>query len=259
MRRIVIPTLISIIVWECIAFILGKFRFPEFFDFIQYIVSSICADSIIAREGGGTYGFTPHILATIGSFASSMTVGILLGVLLAGFVYGSGFVGQIINWIVRFIGIIPPLIFIPLLLLALGPNQSAVIGSGILFATYSVCLYATESMARIVPQYASAAMIYGASKPQLSSSVYFPAMIPGLIGGLRTTAALTLGIVFVAEYLGSASGLGRTVKYAISYSNVQLLFTAVFWAVLIGVAFDRLLIAVAGRLCRWTNQWKQHL
>jgi NitT/TauT family transport system permease protein len=98
-------------------------------------------------------------------------------------------------------------------------------------------------MSAVPVQYADSARILGASKSQIAHSIYFPAMIPGLVGGVRSTAALTLGIVILAEYLGSPVGLGRVIKYAISYSNAFLLFTAIFWAVTVGILVDRILLS----------------
>ena len=240
-------------VWCCCTNILGGNRFPSPLDTLQYTLRSLSSSPIIRREGGGSSGFLPHIAATLGSFTLAIVAGVPSGICLAGLVHGGGFFGDIAKRVLEFFRTLPPLIFIPFFMLLVGPGVSSVVLTASTYAALMCCFYAISGLEQLDQQFVDSATLFGASRWKIWWSVRLPAMLPVVLGGIRVSGALTLGIVIVAEYLGASYGLGRTMRYAVSYSNALLLFSSVFWSVGVGLLFE-LLIAVVFRFkVKWMN------
>ena len=69
------------------------------------------------------------------------------------------------------------------------------------------------------PNYSNLARLLGADTWHIVTGVQILGLLPELLGGLRVTAALGLRIAVLTEYLATPSGLGRVMKFAISYSR----------------------------------------
>lgn len=240
-------------VWYCCTNALGGNRFPGPLDTLHYTLRSLSSSSIIRREGGGSLGFLPHIAATLGSFALAIVVGVPSGICLAGLVHGGGFFGDIAKRVLEFFRTLPPLIFVPFFMLLVGPGVSSVILTSCAYAALMCCFYAISGLEQLDQQFVDSAALFGASRWKIWWSVRLPAMLPVLLGGIRVSGSLTLGIVIVAEYLGASYGLGRTMRYAVSYSNALLLFSSVFWSVGVGLLFELLIAVVFCLKVKWIN------
>ncbi|MDZ4850380.1 MAG: ABC transporter permease subunit [Pirellulaceae bacterium] len=228
-------------VWYFCSSILGENRFPSPVNTLEYTFRSLYSSPIINREGGGSLGFLPHIAATLRSFTVAILVGMPAGICLAALIHGGGFYGEIAKRVLEFFRALPPLIFIPFFMLLIGPGVSSVIMTASTYAALMCCSYAISGLEQLDQQFVESATLFGASRWKIWWSVRLPAMLPMVFGGIRISGALTLGIIIVAEYLGASYGLGRTMRYAVSYSSAILLFSSVVWSVGVGLLFEVLL------------------
>ena len=248
---------VALVSWLLVAALLGSYRFPSPQQLLPFVFESLFSSGVIYGEGGGQYGFAPHIAATLTAFVPAVAAGTVIGLHLAAVIQFSGLFGRACEAVLEFFRTLPPLIIIPFFLLCVDPGYISVLSSALLYGAYSTCFFALGGMRRTDRRFVEMARLSGASRWQLWRTVYLPALIPDLVAGMRLSGSLALGIVVVAEYLGSARGLGRTIKYGISYSSALLLFTGMFWAVMIGLCYDIILTLLTRRCLRWSERGKQ--
>jgi ABC-type nitrate/sulfonate/bicarbonate transport system permease component len=237
--------------WKVANLALGSFRIPAPEVFLPYTFSSFLQDGIINREGGGSRGFSVLIWATVCSLVPSLVIGGVTGILFG--IIGELWLSRVIPFaiVLEAIRTIPPIIFVPFYLLATGPGYHATVLSGAVCTFLAMSFYALLAVRNLDANMIFLARLLGAGQIEMAFRISLPSILPHLVSGMRSTLSLTLGIIVLAEYLGSSIGLGRTLKYAISYGSSLLLFTAVFWAVLVGLLFDWLLSKLIGHLLRW--------
>ena len=245
-KQLAILVLLGLISWQSLTWLIGEFGVPSPIATFSYLLDSFAENSIIEREGGGANGFWPHILSTTTIFLVSISVGLVLGIGIGVVIFQLGFVGEIAERTLEFFRVLPPLIFIPFFMLLVGSGYSAVIATGLLYCAYTSCFFTLSALRLVKKQFVDLSKLHGASKWQVWTTVLWPAIVPKLLSGLKLSAAIALGIIVVAEYLGSSYGLGRTMKFGVAYSNSRMLFCSVIWCVLVGLAFEWLLTTILG-------------
>lgn len=244
----------GVLLWEMVVYSLGTYRLPHLAALSFEIISSFKTSAIIEAQGGGSEGFAPHIVSTFGMFLPSLLLGAFIGIVLALILQISLWSRYIGVALLEFFRVLPPLIFIPFFLLLVGASYLSVFLVGAIYASYMSCVYALGGIQHLKPTFASLSKLYGATRLQICSKVLLPGLLPEFVGGLRITSGLTLGVVVVAEYLGAPSGLGRTLKYAMSYNSVQLILVGVFWAILLGLVVDWLIVQSFKKLLIWSTR-----
>ncbi|MBA2592140.1 MAG: ABC transporter permease subunit [Pseudomonadota bacterium] len=193
----------------------------------------------------------PHVLSTLSHLLLGAGLGGLLGSWVALLAYQSMFLRMLVGSLLEGVRVIPPLIIIPFVLIVGGPTEVGQVIVAMVFAALSMFVYAINALENVPRQFRIIGQLLAASRWQIITTVEIPAIVPELLGGARITLALTLGIVVVAEYLGAPSGIGRVLKFAISFSNVELIVVGMMWAGIIGVAGNQALGAIIGVFARW--------
>jgi ABC-type nitrate/sulfonate/bicarbonate transport system permease component len=148
--------------------------------------------------------------------------------------------------------VLPPLILIPFVLVVLGPTELAQVAVCGLYAALSMGIHTLNALRNVPQEFWILTHLQGATRAQAMRTMALPAALPELLGGIRISLALALGIVIVSEYLGAPSGIGRVLKFTLSFARVDLLLVGLVWAALIGLLFD--LIVSHAILAR--NRWQ---
>ncbi|MES2093082.1 MAG: ABC transporter permease subunit [Actinomycetota bacterium] len=86
---------------------------------------------------------------------------------------------------------------------------------------------------------------YAATSWQATRTVTLPGAVPFLFTGLRIASSLAVISALIAEYFGGpVDGLGRAITSAASFSNNALAYAFVFGAIVLGLAFYLLTLAL---------------
>ena len=86
--------------------------------------------------------------------------------------------------------------------------------------TVIVATNAYEAVSNVPPDYAYQSQLLGASRLQVFTTVYMPAIGPEMIGSLRNVLGLAWAFTLGAEYLSASSGLGYLVYQSYIYSDM---------------------------------------
>ncbi len=181
-----------------------------------------------------------------------LTIGIFLGMIAGVLMTYNKWLYYLLDPIVEIIRPIPPIALTPFFILWLGlgdTSQLLLISMGcFMMITISTFVGITN----VNPVYVLAAQSLGASKIYLYKSIYIPAIIPGLLSGIRVALASAFALTVAAEYLGAQGGLGFLIRNARTILHTETILLA---AIILGVESlitDQTLRVIFKQLTKWT-------
>ena len=227
---------LTIACWELISYS-GLF-YKEVFPSITTILSELT----ILLQTSEFYG---HTWVTLFEVGAGLFFAISLGGM-TGIIIGSSHVlHRGIDPILVALATTPKIIFFPIIMLLVGIGVESKIAMGALSAYFPICL-STAAGIRSVPQvFIDSAKSFAVSRLQLIRFIYFPAVLPELLTGVR----LGLGVCIIGVLLGeikiSNQGLGFMAIEYYNMFNVPALYASLIvifgMAVVINLAIDFIL------------------
>jgi ABC-type nitrate/sulfonate/bicarbonate transport system permease component len=246
-----VPLIAFVAAWQLLSVMLGQDILPSPAEVARLWVTHALDDAVIRSQGGGDHGFLPHAGLTMARVAGGVTIGTVTGVAMGGALFEWSAWRRAVEPLLESLRVIPPLILIPLVLVLLGPTETAQVVVCATYAALSMLVHTLNALRNVPRAYWVIAHMHRASRWQRLRTVALPAALPELLGGIRISLALGLGIVIVSEYLGAPDGIGRVLKFTLSFARVDLLLVGLVWAVLIGLLFDQVFSQILLRHIRW--------
>ena len=168
-----------------------------------------------------------HITASLGRIGTALLAAIFTAVPVGIAIGRSQVVRGILDPVIEFYRPIPPLAYLPLIVIWCGIGELSKVLL-IYLAIFAPIVIATASSVRAVDQTKiRAAQSLGASKQQIIKHVVIPSALPGILTGIRIGLGVGWSTLVAAELVGASEGLGFMVQ-----SSSQLLATDV---VLVGI------------------------
>lgn len=180
----------------------------------------------------------------------SIVIGIPLGLVIA----LSRTAKQLVYPPVIVLQLVPKIAVAPLLLVWLGFSLNTKVALVVLI-TFFPLLMASISGFRILDDrllYLTRSM--GASRWQTFWALRFPAALPVIFSGIKTSATIAITGALVAEFLGSNSGLGYALLRASGAMDTEYMFAILVILTVIGVILNYLVEAVEWLLTPWQRR-----
>jgi ABC-type nitrate/sulfonate/bicarbonate transport system permease component len=179
----------------------------------------------------------PVFIADLELTASEVAVAFLIAAPLAistGFLLGERLhLAEAFNPVVHFILAVPQSIFLPVFILAFGIGFLEKILFGITHAYFVIVVNSFAAVRSIPRPLVAAARVFGATRAQIYTRIYLPAMLPLILTGLRLGMILCIIGVLLAEMYASRRGLGRLIfTWGEGYQIPELLAGIVLVSVL---------------------------
>ncbi len=189
-------------------------------------------------EGETLLGDTAASMARIiVGFAWGATAGIVLGALMAAIRP----LRLIVDPLIELGRPLPPLAFIPLLIVWFGIGELPkilLIGLGVI----PVMVVSVVAALDAVPEeYVEAALSLGASRPYALLHVRVRAALPAVITGLRLSMGLSWTSIVAVEMIAATSGLGYVILEASNYLLTPLIFSGIVLIAVVALILDGLL------------------
>ncbi len=118
---------------------------------------------------------------------------------------------QAFNPVVHFILAVPQSIFLPVFILAFGIGVLEKVLFGVTHAYFVIVVNSFAAVRSIPHALIAAARVFGATRPQIYTRIYLPAMLPLILTGLRLGMIFCIIGVLLAEMYASRHGLGRLI------------------------------------------------
>jgi len=193
--------------------------------------------------------------ATVAQTVRSWAVGLALATLLAivvGLLLGSvPFLRQSCSMVIELLKPIPPVAVIPLALLLWGPSLTMALVLVTFGAFWPLLTQVLYGVAAVDPLSTDMARSYGLSRMRTLRYVLVPSVLPFIATGLRLAASIALIVDIVAELVGGAPGLGKSIIDAETSNALAQLYADVIFAGMLGLAVSLLFTSVERPFLRW--------
>ena len=194
-----------------------------------------------------------HAVASLGRVFYALVFTVLIGVP-AGFAIGASRVGRgILDPIIEFIRPLPPLAYLPLVIIWFGigePSKILVIG----LAMLAPIAISTASGVRSAPiSQINAARSFGATRWQVLTHVLLPSALPDILTGIRIALGAGWSTLVAAELVAASRGLGFMIQSAAQFLVTDVVLVGIFVISALAFAFELLLRLVERVFLPWSR------
>lgn len=180
-------------------------------------------------------------------FALTIVISIPLGLLIA----VSKTAKHIVYPPLMLIQLIPKIAVAPLLLVWLGFGIETKVVLVVLITFFPLLLVSVSGFGILDERLLYLTKSMGASKQQTFWYLRFPAALPVIFAGIKTTATMAITAALVAEFVGSNDGLGYVLLRASGTLDTELIFAILVILTVIGIAVNYLVEFVEWLLTPW--------
>ena len=208
----------------------------------------------LTRDGYQGQSLFQQIGASLSRTLIGFSIGGTLGVgvgLAAGY---TRFLAAMLSPIMSFIRPIPPIAFIPMVVLYFGLGELGKIVLITVTAFNYAVVNAQAGAAGTPLAYRRAAATLGLTPWQEFWRVIFPAALPSIFTGLRVALALSWAVVVAAELVGAQSGLGFMINNAALLFDIPTVFIGIGLIGLIGLILNTLIGIVEDKVVHWKGR-----
>ena len=195
-----------------------------------------------------------HLRASFSRIAWGFTVGTLVGIPLGLAMGLSNSLRGIFDPIVEFFRPIPPLAFIPLVILWFGIGEFSKNLLLFLAALWIMAIAARSGVLGVKLSKVHAAYSLGASKSQVLRKVILPNALPDIFVGMRVALGVCWGTLVAAEFVGAQEGIGIMLWIAQKFFITEIVLIGIVLIGVIAVAMDLMMRWLEGVLIPWRGK-----
>lgn len=187
---------------------------------------------------------------TLVGFVIGSVLGVIIG-LLAGY---SRVLSAMITPIMAFVRPIPPIAFIPMVVLYFGLGETGKVVLITITAFNYAVVNAQAGAAGTPIAFRRAAATLGLNKRQEFFRVILPSALPSIFTGLRVALALSWAVVVAAELVGAQKGLGYMINNAALLFDIPTVFIGIVLIGLIGLLLNGVIAVLEQRIVHWKGR-----
>jgi taurine transport system permease protein len=209
---------------------------------------------VVASDGYANGTLLDHILASLGRISVSLAFGIGIGVPV-------GLIMGLNRWAKGILSVpidiywgLPPLAYLPLLIIWLGIGEASKILLLSLSAFAPIC-YAAQAGVRSVPQErVNAARSLGAHASQVFMTIVLPSALPEILTGVRIAIGASLSTLVAAELIAAQSGVGYMIMSASNFLATDVVFVGLIVIAIFAFAFTAGMRWLEHRFVPWKGK-----
>jgi taurine transport system permease protein len=206
------------------------------------------------RDGFTGVSFWEHTwistLRVFGAFLLACVIGIPLGIAMG----MSPFARGIFDPPIEFYRPIPPLAYLPLMIIWFGIDELSKVLLIFLSVLAPLVLGARAGVRSAAIEQIHAAYSFGATRWQVIRMVILPAAMPEIITAMRVGIGFGWTTLVAAEMVAATSGLGYTVLSASRFLQTDIVIMGIVVIAIIAYAFDHLVRFVERRVVPWKGR-----
>ena len=185
-----------------------------------------------------------------GAFLLACVIGIPLGIAMG----MSSFVRGVFDPPIEFYRPIPPLAYLPLMIIWFGIEEASKVGLIFLSVLAPVALGARAGVKSAAIEQIHAAYSFGATRWQVIRHVVLPSAMPEIITAMRIGIGFGWTTLVAAEMVASTAGLGYMVLSASKFLQTATVIMGIVVIAAIAYAFDHLMRFVERRVVPWKGR-----
>jgi len=208
----------------------------------------------LLSQGYAQKPLSEHVLASLFRTFTGLGLGLAVGIPL-GLVMGANrTLFAILSPIFAFMRPIPPIAFIPLMILYFGIGEFSKVLLIFMAALWYVVLSASAGVRTVPRDLVRAAQNLGLTQGQIFRHVIFWAALPHIMTGVKTATAISWAIVVAAELIAAQAGLGFLVMDATTFFRVPDVYIGILIIGLIGLTLEMIARGLERSLLHWQGR-----
>ena len=199
-----------------------------------------------------TSGFIwPHLAVTIAETLMAFATGTVGGVLAGLWLGLSPRTQAVLDPYIKAANAMPRVILAPIFAMWFGLGMTSKVALGFTLVFFIVFFNVLQGVREVSPTVLNATRMLGATRRQLLRHVYLPAALSWVFSSLHVSVGMAFVGAVIAEYLGSAAGVGYVILQAEGVFDVDTVFAGI--VVLTGCALllDACVTLAENRLLVW--------
>lgn len=192
-----------------------------------------------------------HVFTSLGRVFKGFFIGAGSGLILGLIIGLSKRFETVANLFIGILRPIPPIAWIPLLILALGIGEESkvtVIAIGSFWPMLLDTIHGVKSTDQSLLELGE---VLEKNKRTIITKIILPSAIPAVFTGAKQAISRSWSCVVTAEMIAASSGVGFLIQYARELSQPALMFVGVAIIGLVGVLIDFIMNLLERRLLSW--------
>lgn len=208
----------------------------------------------ISTTGYNGYSLLDNIGASTLRIAVGFFAAVILGVPIGFWMASNTVVFNAVDPVLQFLRPIPPLAYIPLMILWFGTGQMSKFVL-IFFCTIPMIIISAMSGVKSAQESRlRVAQVFGANRRQMFRYITLPSALPEIFTGMRIGIAVAWTCLVAAEMIAAQSGLGAMILTAGNQLRVGVVFVGIIFIGLIGYLMEVVIRTVERRLVPWKGK-----
>ena len=205
-----------------------------------YAVGELWEDGTLLQSIGASLA---RIMA---GWSLGLVIGIPIGMVMGYF----SFVRRLLDPYVEFFRFIPPIAFVTLAVIWLGPGEASKVALILYTTIFIVTINTIAGVLAVSELRLRAAASLGAGRVQTLLTVIFPSTIPYMVTGARLAMGNSFLTIVSAEIVAAQVGVGSMIWTARNYGKTEWVFVGIITLGLLGYTCDRIVRFIVQRLLK---------
>jgi taurine transport system permease protein len=194
-----------------------------------------------------------HVGASLYRIFGGLIASILIGIP-AGLAIGTSRVGRgILDPVVEFLRPLPPLAYLPLIIIWVGIGEASKITVIALAMLPSIILSTSAGVRAVSKDHVNAARSLGASRRQVLTEVVLPSAVPSILTGIRIALGAGWTTLVAAELVAATSGIGFMIQSAAQFLVTDIVIAGIVVIALIAILLEYVARRIERRLVPWAT------
>jgi NitT/TauT family transport system permease protein len=230
---------LGIVIWEMLSWRFRPLFLPSPGLTLQ-AVAELWDDGTLIQSIGASLA---RILA---GWSLGLVIGIPVGIVMGYF----SFVRRLLDPYVEFFRFIPPIAFVTLAVIWLGPGEASKVALILYTTIFIVMINTIAGVLSVSELRLRAAATLGANRLQTLLTVIFPSTVPYMVTGARIAMGNSFLTIVSAEIVAAQVGLGSMIWTSRNYGKTEWVFVGIIALGLLGYTCDRVVRIVVKRMLR---------
>lgn len=197
--------------------------------------------------------FLPPLLSTLGLFALSFALSVIIGLGLGVLMGMSRVCRCLLEPLIELLRPMPKPALLPMLMLFLGIGLLMKTTVIVLTGLFPVLINTLQGVIGVDPVLTGTGRTFGLSRVALIRKVVLPAAMPYAMSGIRISLGLCLLVTVLAEMLTATSGLGFTILHAEREFRIGEMYAWLVVLAVLGFAMNYAIAQLEKRLTPWLH------
>ena len=209
---------------------------------------------LLATEGFQRVTLWTHMFVSLRRIFMGFGFGVLIGVPVGLAMGLSNTLRAIFDPLIELFRPVPPLAFIPLLILWFGIGETSKVVMLFFAAFFIMVIAARAGVTGVRLSKVHAAYSLGASKKQILRHVILPNALPEIFVGMRVALGVCWGTLVAAELVGADEGLGAMIWTARTFFRNGIVVFGIIMIGIIGVILDLMMRKAEEAFIPWRGK-----